>query len=141
LGPVALANTINLRAADFPGFQARPNRTTTKDRRDNAQAARCVGATPPDQALAQVSSDDFDSAGPFGFLEVSSEVDVMPQVADVRRDLVAIRSPRMEACLRRLLVPQLVPELEKAAGGPVRVSDVRFSRTQVDSRNTDGAFG
>ena len=129
-----LADAINLTDADTRGFTGVRHRVTAQDRVEDDRMARCAGATPPSEALVDVYSDDY-KAGPQQQLMVSSDVQVMPTVRQVRRDLSAIRSPRAAACFQQ--------EFARLFGDGVQgvtLSGFRMTPFHVSKLGTDGTF-
>jgi hypothetical protein len=94
----AVATAINLRHSDLPGLAQQPaEKESAADKRRDATLARCVGETPPGEALADVSSPSF--AAKDDSIIVSSEADILPSAAAVATDVAALRQPRALTCL------------------------------------------
>jgi hypothetical protein len=108
---VAIAGTINLTAADMPGYSGSPASPNTGDGRFGKRFDRCAGTVPTSKAVADISSDDFERASQATFDAVSSEVLVMPNTALARKDLRAAGSKRARKCMAAAVTGQ------KAAGG------------------------
>jgi hypothetical protein len=135
-GPSAVADAINVKSPDMPGFTATPHQETPTDRQNSERLARCAGATPPSQALADIYSPDFSNGTATAGQLVSSDVTVMPSRREVVRDIAAISSGRAERCFRRLAGPLLAREL-----GSVKISGIRIERIPTSAPGTDGTFG
>ena len=136
--PQALASSINLRASDLPGYTvAGKGGSGTNDPQGEA-LAECAGSTPPSEAVADVSSDQFQrgASGP-GAVVVGSDVTVMPSADQGIHDLAALRAPLASSCLEA----KLRPELQKEVGSGVRVTDFRIERIGASAPGTAGAIG
>ena len=90
--------------------------------------------------MVDVYSDDFSNGPPSGpgngSVMVASDVQVMPSVRNVRRDLAAIRSPRAESCFRQ----EFARMVAQGMGG-VTVSGLQLQPFHLSAPGTDGSFG
>jgi hypothetical protein len=116
---IALAQAINLRASDVPGFKASPREEktheTAAEKRLEQEMLRCVGASGLGSAfgsgrgsgfgksLAEGRSKDFKLEHGILNLSVHSEVSVAQSAALASRDLSALRGSRVKACLSHYL--------------------------------------
>jgi hypothetical protein len=74
----------------------------------NAQMARCAGADDPAVAdVVDVYSDNFDQ----GQAEVNSDVTMVRDLAEGRKDLQALESSRLPSCVQQVVEPYLKTQL------------------------------
>lgn len=102
---LAFAHSVNLTAADVPGFTALTSREsrTAGEQQAERQMLRCAGLRGVHDRLAQESSKNFELRRSILDLGVSSEVGVALSSALAARELAAIRSAHVRACLSRYL--------------------------------------
>ena len=105
---IAFAHAVNLKPADVPGFVATSKREhereTPAKKRLERGLARCTGgALEAHDGLAKASSKDFKLERGILRFSVNSEVSVVRTPAIAARELAAIRSSHVRACLSHYL--------------------------------------
>ncbi|HET9692071.1 MAG TPA: hypothetical protein VFP61_13045 [Acidimicrobiales bacterium] len=99
----ATAASINLAAADLPGYTPTPSSNDGSDP-IAAKLAQCAGAPDPSAIdVVDVSSPDFDNDTG----EVSSDVTMVKTAADGAADLAAITSDKLGPCFQTVGLPAL----------------------------------
>ncbi len=121
---IAFAHVVNLKPTDVPGFVAtskreREHETPVKKRLER-ELTRCTGgALGAHDGLAEASSKDFKLERNILRFSVNSEVSVTRTPATAARELAAIRSSHVRACLshylRLLLQDQFLGEEKSRA--------------------------
>ena len=108
----ATAKSINLTAADLPGWKQTPNVSTSSDQALSSRLAACAGAkNPANVDVANVNSPYFDK----GETEVSSNVTMVRTHADGLADLEALKSSKLDTCVQQIAVPALNKALPSGA--------------------------
>lgn len=108
----AVAVAINLRQSDLPKLSAQSNPITAQERRFSAQLTACLGGVPDKLAYADAQSPTFTGSGSSS-LTISSDTEILPSAALVRKDLAAVRSAKGIPCLQNQLGAQLKASLGK----------------------------
>jgi len=124
----SLAAAAILRAADMPGYTAKPGTHDASDASSEAAEQRCLGL-PPQQFRAR----DFGTMFTKGDLEVDSSADVASSVQDARQQLAAITGSKAKACLK-----QTIDALVHSSGGTVRSFSAQL--VPVTIADADAAF-
>jgi hypothetical protein len=136
---LAIAGAVNLRAQDVPGFKAstRHDHESASESRLAQKLFLCAGKLGFAGALAEEGSKEFERrAGPFK-QGISSQVTVMRTAALANKDLTAMRSGRMRACVSQYL--DQVFNAEKHRG--VTISPVSIAHGSPPAPGTSGSFG
>jgi hypothetical protein len=131
---VGIANAINLRPADVPGFYPQPGTGGLQPpTQAGAALSRCAGGAGP--AFADVSSPKFTRGRGFGLQQIGSSADLYSTTAATHTDLAAILRPRGPTCIERFLLA--------AVGSGTSNSSVQTQITRIASpaAGTDGSFG
>jgi hypothetical protein len=142
---LAFAHTVNLTAADVPGFTPshKQNGESPAERRLQQQLRNCGGATGARAlqhsrgTLAEASSPSFELRRGVLALTVSSEVSVAHTSAEAAATLAAIRSPRLRACFSRYLSSLLKSQHYPGA----TVIGVSIASGKPPAPGTTGGFG
>ena len=130
---VAFAHAVNLRASDIPGMQTSGQEG---EHHGNGEVARCLGAAHTD-SLAEIRSLSFKSKSASDeILGVQSEVTVLPSAAAAAREIAAIRTPRVKACMEQIVERGLA----KARTGRIAKSKPSFTWASADIPGTEGSF-
>jgi hypothetical protein len=130
---VAFAHAVNLRASDIPGMQTSGQEG---EHHGNGEVARCLGAAHTD-SLAEIRSLSFKSKNASGEgLGVQSEVTVLPSSAAAAREMAAFRTPRVKACVERIVERSLA----KARTGRIAKSKPSFTWASADIPGTEGSY-
>lgn len=134
----SLADAINLKSSDMPGYTATPSSPDTpQDKQQAEQFAACAGGTSPSKDIVDVSSPDFDRGAGTQQQEVSSDVTVLPTVADVQRDLKALTGSKARGCISTFLDKQL----SESAGQQVTFGKSTVTTLPTSASGADGSFG
>lgn len=137
----AIAQSINLRASDLPGFVLSAPNHNSAGNQANARMKACVGsgfiAQYGNGHIADVSSPNFTSGSGLQAEQVSSDVTIVRSSAIVRRDLAAIQSGRIQGCLASALDGMTVPT---SSGTTVIVNNVRVAPLPP-APGANGSFG
>jgi hypothetical protein len=142
---LAFARTVNLTAADVPGFTPshQQNGESAAERRLQQQLRNCGGATGARAlqhsrgTLAEASSPRFELKRGILALTVSSEVSVAHTSAEAAATLAAIRGPRLRACFSRYLSSLLKSQHYPGA----TVVGVSIASGKPPAPGTTGGFG
>jgi hypothetical protein len=142
---LAFARTVNLTAADVPGFTPshKPSSESAAERRLQQQLRSCGGAVGARAlqrsrgTLAEASSPHFELKRGILALSVSSEVSVAHTSAQAAATLAAIRSPRLRACFSRYLSSLLKSQRYPGA----TVLGVSIASGKPPAPGTTGGFG
>jgi hypothetical protein len=141
---LTFAHAVNLTATDVPGFIATPKQhsTSASERRLERELRRCTGAQESEvlgsrNAVAEVSSPDFELKHGILDLSVSSEVSVAQSAAQAAGSLPAIHSERVRACVSRYLTQLLKSQHTGAAA----VTGVSIASGTPPAPGTSGGFG
>jgi hypothetical protein len=132
-----VANAINLKPADLPGYTTSPPDNSSGNDAASQQLQTCAGAAPQSAQVIDVSSDGFAQGSDVPQVNISSEVSVERTVADVHTDLTAIQSAKARQCIIRYFDQQLT----QSAGSGVTISDATIAPIPVTAPGTDGSFG
>jgi hypothetical protein len=137
---VALAGAVNLTAADVPGFKVASPREheheTPAEKRLERELLRCVGASSPNDQLAEVSSEEFGREDKGAEQKLQSSVSVERTAALAAKELATIRSARSRDCLSHYV--DLLFKGEKYHGASL--SPVSISSGSPSARGTTGSF-
>jgi hypothetical protein len=132
----AVATAINLRHSDLPSLAQQPaEKESAADKRRDAALARCIGETPPAEALADVSSPGF--AAKDDSIILSSEADILPSAAAVAKDVAGLRRPRALTCLTSSLRPIIAGSLLKGQ----KLTSLSIARLPVAVAGADSVTG
>jgi hypothetical protein len=126
----AVADRVNLAAADLPGYVVKRNVPTAKDKAADAASTTCIGGTPDSEAFIDANSSFFSHSG----LQVSSEFEVEPSAEDVQHDLVVVRRARARQCIEASVRQEL-------SGLGATAPTITFHPIAVSSAGTSGSFG
>jgi hypothetical protein len=102
----AYAHAVNLTAADVPGFVVSAKHSeheTPAERRLEGELLRCTGGVGFNHGLAEASSQEFERKGGAVAQSVSSSITVLATSALAAKELTAIRSGHVRACLAHYL--------------------------------------
>jgi hypothetical protein len=137
---LAFAGAVNLTAADVPGFTVSSEHQleTTQEKRLKRELLGCVGGVGYGRPLAEESSKNFELKRGILQLSVSSQVSVAQTPATAARELAAIRSAHVQACLSRYF-GQLFKSQQYPGG--VTVGRVSIASGTPPARGTTGGFG
>lgn len=135
----AAAKAINLTKTDLPAeFTGAPSDSADKDSPQEVAFAACVGASPPNNDLADVSSDDFSKGNQINLKQVSSDVTVVASAETAKKDLAAYQGSKTEDCLKTFVGDLLK---EQTAGGSVSFGPPTIAKLPTDVPGTEGGFG
>lgn len=141
-GARTVAQEINLRATDLPGFIVQESSNDAADKALDARMTDCVGsgwiAKQSKAELADVSSPQFVSGTGLQTEVVSSDVTIARSAAAVRRDLALVNSGRIQGCFAQALDGITVPT---AQGPAVTISSVQVTSLSVPVPRSDSGFG
>jgi hypothetical protein len=126
----SIAARVNLAAANLPGYTSAPDTLSAKDKAQNAALSKCIGTTPPSEALIDAYSRNF-AKGP---VLISSEFEVVSTTKDVQHDLVAIKQAKARRCISEQLNQELAPH------GLTHIV-TSFTTIPVSKAGTNGVFG
>jgi hypothetical protein len=134
----ALVAAVNLTSADVPGFipTEKNAHRSAAERQVEADVLRCGGSTGAHVMVAQGSSKNFERRHSIAQLSVSSEVSVAPSAAVAARELHAIRSPHVRACLAHYMSQLLRSEQV----GEARVGRVSIQQGTPPAPGASGSF-
>jgi hypothetical protein len=137
----AIAQAINLRPSDLPGFVVSAPDHSSAGNQFNARMKACVGSGFISQFsrgnLADVNSPTFTSGSGLQAEQVSSGVTIVRSSAVVRGDLAAIDSGRIQGCLASSLDGMTVPT---NSGATVTVNNVQVAALPT-AQGANGSFG
>ncbi|HWX74207.1 MAG TPA: hypothetical protein VNZ05_02810 [Solirubrobacteraceae bacterium] len=135
----AFARSVNLTAADVPGFAASSTHEgeTAQEKRLEVRLRRCAGAVGSGDALAQQQSPSFKLRRDVLELTVSSEVTVARTQASAAGELAAIRSPRVRSCFSRYLYSLLRTQRNR----DTHLSPVTIVSGTPPAPGANGSFG
>jgi hypothetical protein len=137
----AFARAVNLRAGDVPGFKVSSEaheHETAGEKRLEREMLHCVGGAGFTDGLAEESSKGFKRETSAFAQSVSSGVTVMQTPALAAKELVAIRSEHVQACLSHYL-DLLFKDLKHPRGATT--SPVSISQATPPAPGTTGSFG
>lgn len=136
---VAFAHTVNLRAADLPGFKvaADHEHETAAEKRLEHEALRCAGTPSASDQLAEASSKSFKFEHGVLAFSVSSSVGVARTAAIAAKELSAVRSRRTQGCLSHFL-DELFKGREYHGAS---VSPFSITAVTPSAPGTTGSFG
>jgi len=102
---IAFAHAVNLTAADVPGFKvsSEHEHETAAEKRLEHEMLRCVGALGSHHGIVEMGSKEFERETNTGDESVQSAVSVARTPALAAKELAAIRSPHVRACLAHYL--------------------------------------
>jgi len=111
----ARAQKLVLVQADLPsGWTATPSKADTSETKaTNKELSTCVGTSGEEAQSADVKGDDF-SMGQG--TQVSSEAAIVKDEATYRKDVAAIKGPKLQSCLQDFLNKQLSKAVGSAPG-------------------------
>jgi hypothetical protein len=140
----AAVAAINLTAADMPGFEQddsgseEPDASPSPDP-DEKAFGECLGVKDLEGAddIADDSSPDFDKGTLPSLLSISSEVEVVPDDAQARKDLTALQADKAVECMRTFAEKGINAEV----GDGVTVSLSSVEKLTPAAEGTDGSFG
>jgi hypothetical protein len=139
----AAVAAINLTAADMPGFEQddssdEPDASPSPDP-DEKAFGECLGVKDLEGAddIADDSSPDFDKGTLPSLLSISSEVEVVPDDAQARKDLTALQADKAVECMRTFAEKGINAEV----GEGIRVSLSSVEKLTPAAEGTDGSFG
>lgn len=136
---VAIARAVNLQPADVAGFKAIPpsGSETAQEKALSRELEKCAHAAGEAHKLAEAKSDEFKRAVRGLPQEVSSSVSIEQSPAYAEQDLKAIRSPRGQSCIVKLVNSALKA---KNLGG-AKAGAASISEGTPPAAGTNGAFG
>jgi hypothetical protein len=137
-----VAQEINLRASDLPGFTVQNSGSDAADHALDARMTACMGpgwiANEGRTDLADISSPQFVSGTGLQTELVSSDVTIARSAAAVRRDLALVNSGHIQSCFAQALDGVTVPT---AHGPAVTIGSVQVTSLSVPVARSDGGFG
>jgi len=135
---VAFARSVNLTAADVPGFKvsSEHEHETAAEKRLEHEMLRCVGALGADHGIVEVSSKDFGRDTNMADESVQSEVSVARTPELAAKELAVIRSPHVRVCLSHYL--DLLFKSQKYRGATF--SPVSISQGTPPAPGATGSF-
>lgn len=133
-----VADAINLRPADLPGYQTSPpdNGDGGNDAATD-QLDSCANGAPQSATVADVSSDGFSQGTSLPEVQIESEVEAEQSAADAQTDLATIKTSTARQCI----VTFFQEELGTAVGNGATISDVAMTPTASSAPGADGSFG
>ncbi len=134
----AFARAVNLTAADVPGFKVSSTHEheTAAEKRLEHEMLRCVGALGSNDAIAEMSSEEFERATNTLDESVQSSVSVARTPTRAAMELTAIRAPHVRVCLSHYL--DLLFKSHKYHGATV--SPVSISQGTPSASGATGSF-
>ncbi len=150
------ARAVNLKPSDMPGFTAKPTAkhhsgALSKDLENESQYQRCIGISKEAKPLFKGSSDQFNSGKGLHLASASSDVQIVPTPATVRRELAQarrdLRDPTSLRCVAHLFEKALGTQDKTIHqdGGTVRIKfgGVRVAPVALGSmtNGTEGSVG
>lgn len=114
----ALANAVNLQAADMPGYSLTPPDSSSGG---DDSLSKCAGTVPQRQVIADISSANFETGGGPRYRDVSSDVQVLPTEALAHKNFTAIASKRGRKCLVKQMKGKPLPGVGRIATVTVKV--------------------
>jgi hypothetical protein len=133
-----LANALNLRASDLPGFAATGHkRATSRERALEGTLRTCVAGKAAAAPLAEASSDTFHHRGSGASVSLSSNVKVASTPALARAELRTMRGAHTRDCLKSFVGQLLARDLRGDASAKV----VSIAKVAPPTSGTAGAFG
>jgi len=132
-----VADAVNLRPADLPGYQSSAPDNNGGDDATDEQLDACAGGAPESAQIADVSSDDFTQGSSLPELDISSEVTAERTAADAQTDLAAIKTARARQCIETLFQQ----DVAQGAGSGVSIGNVTVTPIATSAPGTDGCFG
>lgn len=132
-----LAGQINLTQADVPGSTASPNPQDAASKASDAALAACTGGVPPSKEIVNLSSPSFSTGSGLTQNEASSNVTVLPSMADVQQNLKALTSAKGHSCLNT----QLNKLLSTSGQSGVSFSSGTLTTLPFSTGTTQGGFG
>jgi hypothetical protein len=116
------AQSINLTAADLPGWQESPNPPDSGGQGFDTKMTNCVGKLASGYSgnddVVDVSSANFDK----GAVELSSDVTMVRSHADGLSDLAAFRSLKLQGCFQKIFPPLISQGLPGAKVSKLKVA-------------------
>jgi hypothetical protein len=125
----SIANAINFKASDFPGYKVTPYKATAQDKASEKRFQACIGGKP---ALVDVTGAEFDNSNGYGF---SSEVAFVPSVAALKADAKRNGTAHALQCIRQ----QLNAAAKEAGASNPKITLARLSEGAVSG--LDATFG
>ena len=106
-------------AGDFPrGWTSTPPEPPTEENEAaSVELAECVGTSGDDAKSAEVEGDEFKMGNN---LEVNSEASIVEDEDDYRRDVSAIKGPKLQPCVRDIFTTRLA----EALGTPLTSAEI-----------------
>lgn len=135
----ALARGVNLRAGDVPGFRASSEHEheTAADKRLERRMLRCTRGVGFSNGFAEASSNDFEREASASPQSVSSNVTVVQTRALATKELAAIRTNRVRACLSHYFDLFFRTHSSRLA----TIGPVSISQGSPPAPGTTGSFG
>ncbi len=134
-----IAQAINLRASDLPGFTVAADEHTGGGAQLDARMRRCLGGDVGNHSgSVDASSPTFTSGAGLTAENVGSSVSIETSPAVVARDLALVRSARVEGCLTQAFHGF---SFATSHGVPITFEGVRTFPIQVLSHGFDGGYG
>jgi hypothetical protein len=135
----AFIAAVNLRAADLPGFKVSKDHDheTTTEKGVEQELMRCVGGTAFSNGLAEGESPSFDRET-LGMDETANSIVYVARSSSVAaKELVALRSDSVRACLAHYL--EILFKEQKLNGATL--SSVSVAALTPTAPGTTGSFG
>jgi hypothetical protein len=137
----AIAHAVKLRSGDVAGFKVSSEaheHETAAEKRLEREMLHCVDGAGLNSGLAEESSKDFERETSAFAQSVSSSVTIMQTPALATKELVAIRSERVQTCLSHFF-DLLFKDLKHPRGATT--SPVSISQATPPAPGTTGSFG
>jgi len=132
-----LAGQINLTQPDVPGSTASPNPQTADSKASDAELASCSGGVSPSEEIVNLSSPSLATGTGLTQNETSSNVTVLPTMADVQQNLKALTSAKGHSCLNS----ELNKLLSSSGEAGVSFASGTLTTLPFSSAGTQGGFG
>lgn len=123
----AMAQRINLTAADLPGWQKSPSSTNTSSPNFDATMTACVGTSVKDEV--SVPSPNFVQ----GSTQISSNVSMVRSRAQGLADLRTLKSSRVPSCLKKAMTSTSMGVPQGTRVSKVKVSQFTPTESLPDS--------
>jgi hypothetical protein len=136
----AIAQAINLRASDVPGFAAQSHSQGTATGSEiNSRLKSCVGNwSSHHPGSLDVDSPLFKSGAGRATEEVQSSVTVQRSRGLVARDLAFIKGGRIQGCVGQAFKGIVIPT---SSGVPVTITSAQVGTLTTAVAGSDGSFG
>ena len=130
----AVADAINLRSSDLPGFKSSPSGSSSNDPFD-ARLTRCdSGLLTTHPGEVNADSPEFTQGGSAAFESVSSSVSIETSATIAAHDLALAQTSRVLGCFTTAIDGLRV---QVGNGQTTTIVDVHVSRTPFSLRGTD----